>query len=969
VTLIAWLLLINRINMYLKKILLNLFLLSSIVCVAQEGIIRGQIIDDKTAEEMIGVSVLIEGTLIGSATDLDGKFEIKAEPGTYSLRISYVSYASVLIKDVVVKAGEVKVLGTIRIKEDAELINEVVVTATAIKNTETSLMTLKRKSANLMDGISATNFKKIGDSDAATAMTRVTGVSVQGGKYVYVRGLGDRYTKTTLNGMDIPGLDPDRNTVQMDIFPTNIIDNITVSKSFTAEQSADFTGGAVNIELNDFPDERTFNVGFGLGYNPAMHFNKNFTTYKGGQTDFLGFDNGTRAIPTDRSTNIPQYANVVGNPNGERGLEYQRILREFNPQMGTIAGTSMMDFNANISYANTKKFNKASIGYNMALTYKNETEFFEDAEFNLYAKASSPSETALIALEQQNGSFGVNNVLLGAMGGVALKTEKSKYRISLLHLQNGEKKAGNFDFVNTNLGANFEATQYNLEYSEKALSNALIEGTHTLPKKWKMNWKFSPTKSSITDPDIRFLRFREPNQTVSTEVGMPERIWRYLEENNYSVRNDITKDYMLFGNNAKLRFGGSYTYKNRDYEIQSFQIIPGNTSFTGNPDELFAEENLFSSSNLNGVRYEPLFIPTNPNKFNSSSHLAAAYVSNEFNIAEPLKAIVGLRVEKYSQLYTGTNQTGTLALNNEKVLDDFDFFPSLNLIYSITEMQNLRFSFSQTIARPSFKEMSYAEILDPITGRTFIGSMLTETTSGGTELLWDGQIQSTKILNFDLRWELFQSKGRMLSLSAFYKKFSNPIEIVQYLADPGSFQARNVGDANVIGGEFELRQNFEFIAPKLENLSFNANVTYTYSSIKLSESELRSRTLSAREGEIIAPRREMAGQAPYLINAGLTHTQPKWKLESGVFYNVQGETLLFVGFANRTNVYSVPFHSLNLKISKTLGKDDRIGLSFKASNLVGDVKEQIFKSYEADSQIFTSLRPQRTFSVSFSYKL
>lgn len=936
---------------------------------AQDGIIRGQIIDDKTAEEMIGVSVIIDGTATGSATDLDGKFEVKVAPGTYNLKVSYISYATMLIKDVEVKANEVKVLGTIRIKEDAEIIGEVVVTATAIKNTETSLMTLKRKSANLLDGISASNFKKIGDSDAATAMTRVTGVSVQGGKYVYVRGLGDRYTKTTLNGMDIPGLDPDRNTVQMDIFPTNIIDNITVSKSFTADQSADFTGGAVNIELSDFPDERTFNVGFGLGYNPQMHFNNNFITYKGGKTDFLGFDNGSRAIPTNRSNTVPQFANVVGNPNGPLGQEYQSILRGFNPQMGTLNKTSMMDYNANISYANMKKYNKFSLGYNMALTYKNDTEFFEDAQFNLYAKPSNPSENEMIPLEQQNGSFGVNNVLLGKMAGVALKTEKSKYRISLLHLQNGEKKAGNFDFENSNLGANFEATQYNLEYSQKSLSNALIEGTHTLPKKWKMNWKLSPTRSSIIDPDIRYLRFREPNQTVSTEVGLPERIWRYLEEYNYSVRNDVTKDYMLFGSNAKLRFGGSYTYKKRDYEIQSFQIVPGNTTFTGNPEELFTEENLFSSNNSNGVRYEPLFIPTNPNKFNSSSHLAAAYVSNEFNIAEPLRAIIGLRVEKYSQLYTGTNQTGTLSLNNEKVLDDFDFFPSLNLIYSITEMQNLRFSFSQTIARPSFKEMSFAEILDPITGRTFIGSMLTETTSGGTELLWDGNLQSTKILNFDLRWELFQSKGRMLSLSAFYKKFSNPIEIVQYLADPGSFQARNVGDANVIGGEFELRQNFEFISPKLENLSFNANFTYTYSSIKLSESEFRSRTLSAREGEVIAQRREMAGQAPFLVNTGLSYTNPKWKLESGVFYNVQGETLLFVGFANRTNVYSVPFHSLNLKISKTLGKDDRMGLSFKASNLVGDVKEQIFKSYEADNRIFTSLRPQRTFSLSFSYKL
>lgn len=955
--------------MQLQKIpVLIVFLFFQICAFAQESIIRGKIIDDKTGEEMIGVTVLIVGTSTGSATDLDGKFEIKVAPGTYNLKVSYVSYASLTISGVEVNPGEVKALGTIRLKEDAELIGEVVVTAVALRNTETSLMTLKRKSANLLDGISSDNFKKIGDSDAAAAMTRVTGVSVEGGKYVYVRGLGDRYTKTTLNGMDIPGLDPDRNTVQMDIFPTNVIDNITISKSSTADQPADFTGGVVNLELTDFPDTKTFNVGFGINYNPGMHFNNNYTSYTGGKTDFLGFDNGSRAIPTDRRTNIPLYANVLGSPNSATGQEYQRILRGFNPQMGVTNTTSMMDFNANVSYANMKKFKKYSLGYNVALTYKNDTEFYEDAEFNLFGKSNILSETEMISLEQQRGSFGVNTVLLGAMGGLALKTEKSKYRLNVLHLQNGEKKGGFFDFESTNLGANFEATQYNLEYSERALTNMLLEGNHTMEKKWKLNWKLSPTLSSIQDPDIRFLRFREPNQTISTEVGLPERIWRFLTEYNVAYRGDVTKDYNLFGNNAKLKFGTAYTFKNREFEIQSFQIIPGNAVFTGDPAELFAEENLFSADNRNGVRFDPLFIPTNPNKFNSSSHLAAAYVSNEFNIAAPLRAIIGLRVEKYTQLYTGTNQLGTISLNNDKVLDDFDFFPSLNLIYSITEMQNLRFSFSQTIARPSFKEMSYAEILDPITGRTFIGSMLTETTAGGTELLWDGNLQSTKILNFDLRWELFAEKAQTVSLSAFYKRFSNPIEIVQYLADPGSFQARNVGDANLIGAEFEVRKNFEFISPKLENFVFNANVTYTYSSIRLSESELRSRTLSARDGEVISERREMAGQAPYLVNAGLSYGNPKWKMESGLFYNVQGETLLFVGFANRTNVYSVPFHSLNLKISKTLGKEDRIGLSLKATNLINDDKEQIFKSFESENQFFTRLRPQRSVGLSFSYK-
>lgn len=954
----------------LKVLLTFLLILSINLLIAQKGTIRGIVIDNNNAEEIIGASVILDGTTIGVSTDLDGKFDLVVEPGVYNLKVSYISYATLIIENVEVKPGEINFLGTIRLEENTELLNEVVISATFIRNTEASLLTMKKKSTNLIDGISSDLIKKSGVSNAASAMTKVTGVSIQEGKYIYVRGLGDRYTKTTLNGMDIPGLDPDRNTIQMDIFPTNVVNNITVSKSFTAEQSGDFTGGVVDIELIDFPDERTFDVSVGLGYNPSMHFNENYTTYEGGSGDLIGLGSSSREIPSDRRTSIPQFADVIGRPNGPEGQDYQRILRKFDPVVGTSNEQSAMDFSLGISFADQKKLKKSTIGYNFALTYKNDTEFYEDAEFNLYGKPQDKSTFELDPLEQQTGSFGTNNVLLGALAGVALKTDNSKHKLSLLQLQNGEKKAGNFFYENSNLGANFEANQYNLEYSERMLTNLLIEGDYSLPNDYKLNWKISPTRSSIIDPDIRFLRFRLPNQTISSEVGLPERIWRYLEEYNVSSKVDLEKDYKLKGNKSKLKFGGSYTFKERDYEIQSFQINPGNTVFTGDPNELFLEENLFSADNINGVRYEPSFIPNNPNQFNSSVHHVGAYISNEFNVAALLKAIVGLRVEKYDQFYTGTNQTATIVLDNERVIDDFDYFPTLNLIYNYRENQNLRFSATKTIARPSFKEMSFAEIADPITGRTFIGSLLRELQSDGSTIdtLWDGNLRSTDIVNLDLRWELFSEKAQMVSVSAFYKRFYNPIEIVQFLSDQGSFQARNVGDAQVFGAEFELRQNFNFIQPKLENLFMTANLTLTHSEIALSESERRSRTISAREGEEVIEKRQMAGQAPYIINLGLMYNYPKWKLESGIFYNVQGETLLFVGFANKTDVYSVPFHSLNLKLSKVLGENENMSLSIQANNILNDEKEQIFKSFNAENQIFSRLRPQRFYSLGFTYK-
>ncbi len=937
---------------------------------AQSGTIRGAIFDEKTGEPLFGVSVLVKETSTGAVTDFDGKFEIKVNPGTYTLQVSYISYSTMTLTEVVVEADKVAVLPDLLLKEEASELETVTVSAAAIRTTESALMSVKRNAANLMDGISASSFRQIGDGDAASAVKRVTGVSIEGGKYVYVRGLGDRYTKTVLNGVDIPGLDPDRNTIQMDIFPTNVIDNIIVSKSFTAELPADFTGGVVDIETKDFPEEKTFRINISGGVNPAMHFNSNYLAYQGGKTDFLGFDDGTRANPTGGRINIPQYGEVVGNPNGAKGQEYQSILGGFNKTLGASQQTSLMDFGIGLSLGNQIVRPKATWGYNAALTYKNDTEYYQGAQFNLFAKPISQSETEMEALESQVGNYGVNSVLLGGLAGIALKTQNSKYKLNILHLQNGESKAGTFDFINSNLGANFEAKQYNLEYSQRGLSSILVSGSHFIKGgAWEVNWKLAPTRSTIEDPDIRFTRFRLPTNTISTEVGLPTRIWRNLEEYNIAGKLDLTRNLKAFSREAKVRMGGAYTFKYRDFSIQSFQFPTGSIQLDGDPNTILNQVNLFSATNRNGVRYNPDFIPINPNAYQGYVTNFAGYGSFESSPIQNLRAILGLRVEQYNQFYTGTNQTGTINYDLVEMLEDLDFFPTVNLVYGLKENQNLRFSAARTIARPSFKELSFAEILDPITGRTFIGGLFQETTNGGTEVLWDGNLQSTRINNFDLRWEAFQQKGEMWSVGAFYKTFENPIEIVQFLSDPGSFQPRNVGNGTVLGVEMEFRKSLGFLSPRFENFLWTTNVTITESRINMSATELKSRELTAREGQVIGTTRDMAGQAPYIVNTGISYNNFSNGWEAGIYYNVQGPTLNLVGFGNRTDTYTVPFHALNLNINKTFGADERIRTSLGVQNLLNDKREIVFSSFGAQDQIFTQLAPgtRVNFSVGFSF--
>jgi len=359
-----------------------LFLLLVSVAFAQNGTIRGTVIEEATGEPMFGVTVVIKGTTNGATTDFDGKFSISAAPGTYDLQASFISYQSVTISDLVVEAGEVALIDQLWMKEDVELLEEVVVTAEVIKTTEAALLTVKRKSASLIDGISATSFRKIGDSDAASAAKRITGVSIEGGKYVYVRGLGDRYTKTLLNGMDIPGLDPDRNTLQMDIFPTNVLSNIIVSKTFTADLPADFTGGLVNIETQDVPDIKTTTAQVGISFNPRMHFNSDYITYEGGGTDWLGFDDGTRELHIGDNNLFGAVDIQTANASQRSAIEAQQA--GFNKNLAVMRESSFMNFNLGFAHGDQKDLSIGKLGYNFALTYSNTTEYYDDVLFTQY---------------------------------------------------------------------------------------------------------------------------------------------------------------------------------------------------------------------------------------------------------------------------------------------------------------------------------------------------------------------------------------------------------------------------------------------------------------------------------------------------------------------------------------------------------------------------------------------------------
>jgi len=930
-------------------IYLVLFALCSNFIIAQTGELNGKVFDKEYNDILPFANVIIKETGTGTTTDFEGNYSMNLEEGTYTVTFSFIGYETAEVSGVVVKAGEIATVNS-SIGPLSNQLEEVLVRATTAENTEASLLNVQRKSVNLLDGISSQTFKKIGANRAAAAVKSIPGVSVVGGKYVYVRGLGDRYTKSILNGVDIPGLDPDRNTIQLDIFPTSVLDNIQVVKTFTAEYPADFTGGVVNIITKDFPNKEGYSVTVGAQYNPSMHFNADYLSYNGSKGDPLGFDAGKRSNPIPRDISIP--------PPNENNPATSYWTSQFEPEMAAQKESSLMNLNFGLTAGNVYDVGKGNkLGYQAVASYRNVYLFYEDIQNGNWRKSEDKSVYELDPDKLQKGDLGKQNVLWNLLAGLTFKTDKSKYKLSALHIQNGVSSAG---YLRQELLFSDAVTLFkdNLEYKQSQITNILLNGKHSNDDgSWNIEWKLSPTISKINDKDVRVTPFEyDQDEDVyfisPSSAGSPQRIWRDLEEFNMVGKIDFTKRHELLGKRAKLLFGAAYTYKQRDFSIDTYQLrIQGGAGqqFEGDADALLQPENIWTVNNQRGTYAEGNFEPTNT--FDANQNIAAVYASEEFQITENFKSILGLRFEKFDLFYTGTNNQGDIVLDNEQILDKADFFPSANFIYALNDASNLRLAYGRTTARPSFKEASITQIYDPLSSTTFNGNI---------------ELQPTYVDNFDIRWEKFGDKAQMFAVSAFFKSFTDPIELAYFLSASDQFQPRNLGSAVVYGAEFEMRKNFGFITEKLEDFSINFNFSLINSQLEMEEAELERRRLNLRDGETLSDTRELQGQSPYLVNLGFNYSNDKgW--QTSLYYNVQGKTLQVVGTGDVPDAYTMPFQNLNFILNKSFGEEGRSNINFSVKNLLNSKIESRYQSFKAQDQIFSSLSPGIGISLGYTY--
>ncbi len=923
------------------------FFLTTTALLAQSGI-RGTIKDNSNGELIPFADVYVEGTSTGTTSDLDGAFNIKLEPGTYTIICAFLGYTDTKIKDVVVQENAFTTLN-IEIGEDVEELEEVVVTAKQVQSSDAAVQRLQKKSLNVLDGISSQSISKTGDSDAASAIKRVTGVSVQDGKYIYVRGLSDRYTKTTLNGLEVPSLDPDKNSVQLDIFPTNLIDNILVYKTYTPDLQADFTGGLVDIVTKDFPELFTSKLTFSYTYNPNWHFNSNAPTYKGSSTDFLGFDNGQRKLPFNPDKPLP----YTGDP------EMTKVTASLNPIMAATQRSLMPNMSLGYSIGNQINKEKYTWGYLGAFNYKMNNAFYEDVQYaNWAVDYFNAPGGELFENNRSTGSYSTQSRLLSALFNTSIKFKANKIGLKLFRTQEGESKAGLFTYEDLYINrAILHRTV--LGYAQRDVSSITLNGKHSIAQgRDEFTWSFGPTFSHIKEPDIRQVAFSEDpvDGTIGFQEGVgavAERTWRDLEQTNWSGRMDYTHKVSWFGDrNSKLKAGLYAINKNRNYSIVGYNLkVRQKRTFDFSqmdPNIFLLPENVYQVESGRGTYlvggYEPA------NVYEAQELILAGYLMGELHFTDRLKSTIGARVESIQRYFTGQSVDGLTRYKNTKVMDEINVLPSVGLIYSLDENQNLRFNFAQTLARPSFKEKSQVFIQDRISRRNFLGNI---------------DAQQSEILNLDVRWEKFFNNRQMVSLSGYYKHFNNPLEVSIYdVTGPDYYTARNAKQGSIYGLELESRINLALL--RLPNMNFGLNASYIYSEIEMNDEEYSVRKANAPEGYELSNMREMQGQSPYLINTFLSYKTPQSNWDFNLTYNVQGKRIAVVGNGQYPDIYDKPFNSLNFTVNHKF-INNGIKLGFSVKNILDQERYQYAEVYDLQPNLSSSLFPGREFGINVSW--
>ena len=958
----------------------------------EAGSIVGTVIDTASGEPVLGASVsLREPPEDRAMTDLRGRFSLReVPPGAYTLIIFKGGYRFSEITNVEVLAGEVATVNVPlqpRPEEPAEADDDVynlaafVVEAEAAASSESILLYNRRRSITVTDAISEDRFSSLGISDAAQALAKTVGTTIVDGKYAVVRGLGDRYTNTRLNGLSVPSADPDRLAVQLDQFPSDLLESVITSKTFTADQPGAFSGGSINIKTKSFPSGFFFKGGSSLEYNSSSTGEKGLQIPGGGK-DWQGRDDGTRALSDEAPDPFPNISSTAATIEARRGNfepadEIDRLVANFDNRP-FYPTRSKLDPNwgANISFGDRIDYGEDKVlGYIFALTYDDAVSHFTDGVVGRYSQGSTdfnspnfvdlsrvfspdPSIFNFFNLFQDNPltplgepAFGVTKTAYtidwGAFAQVSWKPSGlHEFSLRFFHNQSAEDsiRRGVGEAVRSDSGTEFRES-YDLLYTERGVTSVQLSGESLIPQlnEATLEWRASTSSSSQDQPDFRSFEFKWNFlfQDYDPSGITNNRFFRELEEDNNEVSVDFSYPLDL-GDEGRLtlKTGVFYTESERTNRERIFSIEGFRA--TGDSIPLFPQPVGITGRTDNSVTVGTIFREVSSSSdYDAERTVDAGYLMADWRINYSWRFVTGVRLEG-TEIITSPVVVGSNSAD-DGVIDQEDTLPHASLIYSITDAMNLRFAYGKTIARPTFRELADISISEPFTDEVIAGNP---------------DLELTTIDNYDLRWEWFPEESEVFAVSLFYKELTNPIERT---FESGRILPQNLESGELVGLELEYRQNLGRWLERLERFTFGINFSLIESEVDIPENELEAILQTNPEAERT---RELFGQSPYVLNVDLTYENRDWGTTLTVAFNTSGERLDLVTTGALPDVFEQPFNSLDLIYSQRL--TERWSVKLSAKNILDPRKEKTL-THQGETFLYESFKRGTTLALGLSY--
>lgn len=971
----------------------------------QAGGLRGVIYDKDFDVPLALAQIQIVETGDKVDTTSEGNYLISdVAPGNYTLVFSKDGYTRQVMANVVISAGRMTEINVSLAGEFTDMEEFVVQDLELGGASELGMLNLRMDSPALMSGVSSEIISQAGASDAASALRLVSGATVQDGKYAVVRGLPDRYVNSQLNGFRLPTADADKRAVQLDQFPSAMLESIQVSKTFTPNQQGDASGGAVNVVTKGIPEDKTFKFSSQVGYNSQTTGSSDFLTYDGGGVDFWGMDDGSRDI---------QYNNLGDNWDGAVG-----VSRDNAP----------IDYKWSISGGDKKNLDNGwQIGGFGSFFYERDSSYYENGTDDKYwvdewSDGMTPQVSGIVGdgEDYRTSLFdidqGSQEVKWGGLASLGLETERNKLSLLYMYTRSTQDKAtlaedtrGKAYYFpgydkddpdsdgngSSQLGEAPYLRLQTLEYTERTTQSFQLSGNHSLPSpNWSLgswfnllepeiDWGAALSSSTLYQPDKRQFgsvwvpastKTLSGGQVVTDEakyssykaaanfnLGNLQRIWKDISEESQQIYLNFKQAFEQWsGKEGYLKLGLFHDQVDREYLQESFSNFGDNPHYFGDWDSywsnVFMDEDHAITASEFDVDYE------------GEQTISAGYGMLDLPLNDSVNLIGGLRYErtelnvinhpeanaKWIPISTGIS-TDLNPGDADVAFSQNDLLPSLGLTYEITDQWTAKASYSQTVARQTFKELTPIQQMEYLGGDVFIGNP---------------ELEMSDIQNYDLRVDYNPYEGGLISLSYFYKQINKPIEYVQRVEEYIYTRSTNYPDGTLEGWELEIRQDIGHFKESLAGLTVGTNFT-------LIDSEV---TLPTREAEQLAnlgapmTKREMTGAPEHLFNLFFTYDLTELGLDGtkvGLFYTIRGDTLTSgagqSGGNFIPNVYAKQYDTLNFSLTQKLS--DRWKMKFQAKNLTDPAIQTVYRSeYTSGDQVKTSYKKGIDLSLSMSYE-